>query len=183
MGHGSGLGYHASNGFLFDSLSGRLVLSSSRAKVLWARDFLLSLCRSVGIQINVMKSNLVPSETATYLRMVISSIPLRVFPTREQLTKLSCQLTEFLSCRLQLISIWRSLLGQMSSLFSSGSGFSAPDVLPPVASQLILRFPSGKRIHFLGRLLPRGSSVVVSRRSSDPRGLSTVPSPSLPLLH
>ena len=49
--------------------------------------------------------------------MLFFSIPLRAFPTRERLNKLSCQLTEFLSCRLQPVSVWRSLLGRMLSLF------------------------------------------------------------------
>ena len=93
-----------------------LILGSSLEEIIVARDTLLALCQVLGIRINVAKSHLVPSQTATYLGMRIQSPLSRVFPTSERILKVLQQVEEFLSAPLQPVTLWRSLLGRMSSL-------------------------------------------------------------------
>ena len=81
-----------------------LVLGSSYREIVGARDFLLWLCHQLGIQINI-----------NYLRMTIRAVPLRVFPTLKCVEKLSSLLQSFLSDNLHPLSVWRQLLGVMSS--------------------------------------------------------------------
>ena len=95
-----------------------LVLGSSRAQLVRAKDFLLALCSSLGIQVNLGKSSLSPSQSQEYLGMRLQTLPLRVFPTAKRLSKLRSLLDEFLSSPLQPQTIWRQLLGVMSSLAS-----------------------------------------------------------------
>ena len=65
---------------------------------------------------NYDKSHLSPSQSATYLEMVIESQVLRAFPSHERVLALPSQIEEFLSCRRQNVVAWRSLLGRLSSL-------------------------------------------------------------------
>ena len=58
-----------------------LVLGSSLQEITRARDFLLTLCSELGVQVNLSKSSLTPSQTLDYLGMTLQSSPLRVFPT------------------------------------------------------------------------------------------------------
>ena len=81
-----------------------------------ARDFLLWLCRELGICVNLAKSSLTPSQTIDYLGMRLQTCPLRVFPTPKRVLKLSSLVHDFLSCPLQQITMWRQLLGVMSSM-------------------------------------------------------------------
>ena len=50
-----------------------LILASSRIEALWARGIVLDLCCQLGILVNCDKSHLTPSQSATYLRMVVES--------------------------------------------------------------------------------------------------------------
>ena len=93
-----------------------LILASSKEEALRARDFLLNLCVTLGIRINFEKSHLDPSQTSTYLGMVIETVTFQAFPTSERLAKLESLVTAFLSCRDQPVAAWQSLLGVMSSL-------------------------------------------------------------------
>ena len=93
-----------------------LVLASSRMEALWARDVVLNLCQQFGIMVNLAKSHLNPSLSATYLGMSIESPSLRAYPSQERVSTLRSQLAEFLSCRRQGVVAWRSLLGRLSSL-------------------------------------------------------------------
>ena len=93
-----------------------LVLASTFQEIVRARDFLLWLCRQLGIHVNLPKSSLDPSQTRDYLGMTITFSPLRVFPTLKRIQKLSLLLHEFLSDRQHPVSVWRQLLGVMSSL-------------------------------------------------------------------
>ena len=93
-----------------------LVLGSSLTEVLAARDYLLYLCQSLGIQINLEKSSLQPAQKIDYLGMTILSSASRVFPTQKRISQFLSQLEEFLSVRVHPVSLWRSLLGRMSSL-------------------------------------------------------------------
>ena len=94
-----------------------LVLASSRVEALWARDKVLDLCRQLGIVVNHAKSHLIPSCSATYLEMYLKSPSLKAFPSQERVSTLRLQIDKFLSCRQQGVIAWRSLLGQLSSLY------------------------------------------------------------------
>ena len=100
-----------------------LILASSRQEALQARDTLLHLCLVLGIQVNLDKSNLEPSQVTTYLGMDIHSVSMRVFPTQKRISDLHTQLEEFWSETIQPVSIWKSLLGRMSSLSLLIPGF------------------------------------------------------------
>ena len=93
-----------------------LVLGSTFQDLVRARDFLLWLCRHLGVIVNLPKSSLVQTQTLDYLGMTLETFPLRVFPTLKRVQKFSLLLQAFLSDRLQPVSVWRSLLGMMSSM-------------------------------------------------------------------
>ena len=93
-----------------------LVLASTFQESVRAKDFLLWLCQNLGICIILPKSSLTPMQTQDYLGITIQTIPLRVFPTLRQIQKLSLLLQDFLSTRSHPVSIWRQLLGMMSSM-------------------------------------------------------------------
>ena len=76
----------------------------------------LTLCRQLGIVVNLAKSHLNPSRTATHLGMLIESPSLRAFPSQERVLTLRSQLAKFLSYWQQGVVAWRSLLGHLSSL-------------------------------------------------------------------
>ena len=92
-----------------------LVLGSTFQELVRARDFLLWLCRLLGVIVNPSKSSLVPTQTLDYLGMTLETSPLRVFPTFKRVQKFSL-LQDFFSDRLHPVSVWRSLLGMMSSM-------------------------------------------------------------------
>ena len=93
-----------------------LVLGSTFQELVRARDFLLWLCRLLGVIVNLSRSSLVPTQTLDYLGMALETSPLRIFPTLKRVQKFSLLLQEFLSDRLHPASVWRSLLGMMSSM-------------------------------------------------------------------
>ena len=93
-----------------------LVLASTFQESVRARDFLLWLCQRLGIRVNLPKSSLTPLQTQDYLGITIQTIPLRVFPTLKRIQKLSLLLQDFLSTRSHPVSVWRQLLGIMSSM-------------------------------------------------------------------
>ena len=64
-----------------------LVLGSSLQEITRARDFLLWLCRELGVQTNISKSSLTPTQTLDYLGMTRQSTPLRAFPTQARIRK------------------------------------------------------------------------------------------------
>ena len=93
-----------------------LILASSRIEALWARDVVVDVCCQLSLLVNYDKSHLFPSQSATYLGMVIESRVLRVLPSQERVSTLLSQIKEFLSCRRQNVISWRSMLGRLSSL-------------------------------------------------------------------
>ena len=64
---------------------------------------------------NAAKSSLHPSQRLNYLGMSLQSTSLRALPTQARIQKVLCLVTEFSSPE-QPLSLWRSLLGVMSSL-------------------------------------------------------------------
>ena len=93
-----------------------LVLGSTFQELVRARDFLLWPCPLLGVIANLSKSSLVPAQTLDYLGITLETSPLRVFPTLKWVQKSSLLFQEFLSDRLHPASVWRSLLGMMSSM-------------------------------------------------------------------
>ena len=93
-----------------------LFLGSSFQEIVRARDFLLWLCCRLGIMINLPKSSLDSSQTQDYFGMTISTSPLRVFPTLKRVQRWSLPLQEFRSDPQHPVSVWRRLLGVMSSM-------------------------------------------------------------------
>ena len=77
-----------------------LVFASSRMEALWARDIVLNLYQQLGIMVNLAKSRLNPSRTATYLGMSIESPSLRAFPSQESFNP-SATAYRISSCRQQ----------------------------------------------------------------------------------
>ena len=103
---------------IFHYLDDWLVLGSSFQENVRARDFLLWLCQELGIHVNLPKNSLTPAQSIDYLRMRIQTSSLRVFPTLKQVQKLSSLVQDFLSCWHHPLSVWRQLLGVMSSVSS-----------------------------------------------------------------
>ena len=93
-----------------------LVLASSFREIVRKRDFLLWHCCRLSIMVSVSKSSLDPSQTRDYLGMTILISPLRVFPTLKRVQRLFLLLQEFHSDRQHPVSVWRRLLGVMSSM-------------------------------------------------------------------
>ena len=138
-----------------------LVLGSSFRDLVRARDFLLWLCQELGVQVNLEKSSLIPTQTLDYLGMRLQTLPLRVFSTPKRVLKLASLVSDFAFCPLQLLSLWHQLLGGDVVSVIDQSGVSSPDAVSSAASELRRPSSSGLGQRFLGCLLPRGSLVVV----------------------
>ena len=93
-----------------------LVQSSSRESLLTDLQTVLGLCHELGIVINPLKSNLVPSQVVQYLGVVINSTSFRASPSVERVTRLQSTAVAFQSCASPPASLWLSLLGVLSSL-------------------------------------------------------------------
>ena len=93
-----------------------LVQSSSRESLLRDLQTVLDLCHELGIVINPLKSNLVPSQVVQYLGVVIDSTSFRASPSVERVTRLQSTAVAFQSCASPPASLWLSLLGVLSSL-------------------------------------------------------------------
>ena len=95
-----------------------LLQSSSRSVVLEALETVIRLCQDLGIVINWEKSNLIPSQRVVYLSVILDSTLFRASPSQPRVEKLCLTVEEFLSCDVQPVSLWRKLLGILSSLTS-----------------------------------------------------------------
>ena len=99
-----------------------LILASTELACLQSRDKLLSLCTELGIQVNLMKSSLVPTQSLVYLGMEIQPLPFIARPTPVRVSNLLRLIEEFLSTPSPPASLWRRLLGHLSSLTLLVSG-------------------------------------------------------------
>ena len=93
-----------------------LLLASSRPLVLQALETVLQLCQELGIVINWEKSSLTPAQRVVYLGVILDSTRFRASPSQPRVEKLCSTVEEFLSCDRQRASLWRRLLGLLSSL-------------------------------------------------------------------
>ena len=93
-----------------------LILASSELACLQSRDRLLTVCTELGIQVNLTKSSLVPTQSLVYLGMEIRSLPFIARPTPARVSNLLRLIEEFLSTPSPSASLWRRLLGHLSSL-------------------------------------------------------------------
>ena len=93
-----------------------LILASSEIACLQSRDRLLAVCTELGIQVNLTKSSLVPSQSIVYLGMEILSLPFIARPTPTRADNLIRLIEEFLSTLSPPAFLWRRLLGHLSSL-------------------------------------------------------------------
>ena len=93
-----------------------LILASTELACLQSRDRLLSICTELGIQVNLTKSSLVPTQSLVYLGMEIRSLPFIARPTPIRVSNLLRLIKEFLSTPSPPASLWRRLLGHLSSL-------------------------------------------------------------------
>ena len=99
-----------------------LILASSKIACIQLRDRLLSVCTELGIQVNLTKLSLVPSQSLVYLGMEIHSLPFIARPTPARANNLIRLIEEFLSTPSPPASLWRRLLGHLSSLILLVSG-------------------------------------------------------------
>ena len=141
-----------------------LILASSKIACLQSRDRLLTICTELGIQVNLMKSSLVPTQSLVYLGMEIRSLPFIARPTPVQVSNLLRLIEEFLSTPSSVpvastsgplvvphsSRLWRDALNEAAPALPQG-----PVGLPgrPVSGRLV---PS----------LSRGSSLVGSSGSA-----------------
>ena len=93
-----------------------LILASSEIACLQSRDRLLTVCTELGIQVNLTKSSLVPTQSLVYLGMEIRSLPFIARPTPARVSNLLRLIEEFLSTPSPPAFLWRRLLGHLSSL-------------------------------------------------------------------
>ena len=93
-----------------------LILASSELACLQSRDRLLTVCTELGIQVNLTKSSLVPTQSLVYLGMEIRSLPFIARPTPARVSNLLRLIEEFLSTPSPPAFLWRRLLGHLSSL-------------------------------------------------------------------
>ena len=74
-----------------------LILASSELACLQSRDRLLTICTELGIQVNLTKLSLVPTQSLVYLGMEIRSLPFIARPTPVRVSNLLRLIEEFLS--------------------------------------------------------------------------------------
>ena len=99
-----------------------LILASTEIACLQLRDRLLPICTELGIQVNLTKSSLVPTQSLVYLGMEIRSLPFIARPTPVRVNNLIRLIEEFLSTPFPPALLWRRLLGHLSSLTLLVSG-------------------------------------------------------------
>ena len=145
-----------------------LVLGSTFQELVRARDFLLWLCRLLGIIVNPSKSSLVPTQTLDYLGMTLVTSPLRVFPTLKQVQKFSPSAGLLIRPLPSCVGLEESS-GHDVLRVSHSSRFSSPLEVSPASPQCSRSSPARRRSRFLGRWLPQGSLMVVRRLPSSSR--------------
>ena len=108
-----------------------LILASSELACLQSRDRLLTVCTELGIQVNLTKSSLVPTQSLVYLGMEIRSLPFIARPTPARVGNLLRLIEEFLSTLSPLAFLWRRILGAPVVPHAPRPRRNAPDEVAP----------------------------------------------------
>ena len=93
-----------------------LVQSFSREGLLRDLEVVLSLCRELGIVVNLEKSNFTPSRVVQYLGVIINAQTFMASPSPDCISRLLSTAGEFLCSAAPPAGLWQSLLGMLSSL-------------------------------------------------------------------
>ena len=107
---------HAHGIRLLRYLDDWLILASSEEEVRQHVRMLLQFCHDLGIVVNLEKSELEPSQRATYLGMTVDTVVGRVFPTESRVRNILSVGSAFLSMPEPPARQWQVLLGHMASL-------------------------------------------------------------------
>ena len=99
-----------------------LILASTEIACIHSKDRLLSICTELGIQVNLTKSSLVPTQSLVYIGMEIRSLPFIARPTPVRVNNLIRLIEEFLLTPSPPALLWRRLLGHLASLTLLVSG-------------------------------------------------------------
>ncbi|MPC66123.1 hypothetical protein E2C01_060268 [Portunus trituberculatus] len=102
--------------FLLRYLDDWLITGSSRQECTSAIQAISHLCDRLDIQVNLSKSDLVPSQRKQYLGMVLDSKRALIFPSPEWIGQFRSVARSFLEDKAPPMSLWRSLLGHLASL-------------------------------------------------------------------
>ena len=158
-----------------------LVQSSSRESLLKDLQTVLRLCHELGIVINPLKSNLVPSQIVQYLGVVIDSTSFRASPSVERVARLQSTAVAFQSCASPTASLWLSLLGVLSSLAHLVPGGRLRMRSPPALSPSFME-PSGSGVSNISVDGVSSRSPVVAPSPSSLSRRVSAPSVSRPSL-
>ena len=106
---------HSSGVRLHRYLDNWLVLAESE-DCLRARDMVLDLCLQLGMLVNPLKSDLVPSQCRVYLGMRIDMSLYRAFPSEDRVARFRRVVESFTALSDPPAELWLRLLGHLSSL-------------------------------------------------------------------
>ena len=152
-----------------------LILASTEIACLQSRDRLLSICTELGIQVNLTKSSLVPTQSLVYLGMEIQSLPFIARPTPVRVNNLLRLIEEFLSTPSPPALLWRRLSRPLIVPDSSRLWRDDPNEAAPTLPQGPVGFPGRPVSGLLVPSLSRGSSLVGSSGPAA-RGSESLPS-------
>ena len=138
-----------------------LILAESRTTCLQARDRLLQVCEELGLQVNLRKSSLIPSQDMTYLGMQIQSVRFIAKPTETRVANLLKIIEEFLSSPAPPSSSLASSSGPPFVPYSSGKGWDVKDAISPDSPQVQVGLSRLIASHSLGSSMSGGSFMVV----------------------
>ena len=127
-----------------------LILAESRTTCLPVRDRLLQVCEELGLQVNLRKSSLIPSQDMTYLGMQSQSVRFIAKPTETRVANLLKIIEEFLSSPDPPSSSMASSSGPPFVPYSSGEGWDVKDAIPPNSPQVQVGLPRRIASHPLG---------------------------------
>ena len=144
-----------------------LILASSEIACLQSRDRLLAVCSELGIQVNLTKSSLVPSQSIVYLGMEILSLPFIARPTPTRAGNLIHLIEEFLSTPSPPAFLWLSPSRPPVFPDSSRPRRDDQDETSPTLSQGPVGLSGRPVPGLLVPSLPRGSSLVVEAGSAE----------------
>ena len=88
----------------------------SRSLVLQALETGVHLCQDLSVVITWEKYNLLPLQRVVYLEVTLDATLFKASPSQPRVEKLCLIAEAFLSCSIQPVSLWRRLLGVLSSL-------------------------------------------------------------------